>query len=215
MKKILDVRHFIILILLLIAIVELINPKGFMPHRTVLKIDSIPYAVHDTIPVDSLVEVEVEVEVPVEVEVEKRVEVPVQIPIDTTEILKIYFAKVQHKEVLTLPNNVGTVTIMDTISKNSIVNRKFISDIKQMIVKDTVYTKEPKKGEMFFGVNGGLTNKDVMSQIGAGLLYKTKDDKIFHIGVGVANRILDGTSGEFTPYVDGGVYWKIKKKNRQ
>lgn len=215
MKKLLDVRHFIILILLLIAIVELINPKGFMPHRTILKVDSIPYAVHDTIPVDSLVEVEVEVEVPVPYEVEKRVEIPVIQSIDTNEILKIHFAKIPHKDVLTLPDNQGTVTIIDTISKNAIVNRKFISDIKRMIVKDTVYTKEPKKGEMFFGINGGLTKKDVISQIGAGVLYKTKDDKIFHIGVGVANRILDGTSGEFTPYVDGGVYWKIRKKNRQ
>lgn len=212
MKKLLDVRHFIILILVLVAVVEFVNPKGFMPHRTLLKVDSIPYAVHDTIPVDSLVEVEVEVEVPVEVEVEKRVEVPVYQPIDTTEIMKIYFARVPHKEVLMLPNNQGTVTITDTISKNSVVNRKFIADVKRMIVKDTIYTKEPKKNQVYFGFNGGLNKENVVSHIGTGILYKTKDDKIFHVGVGVANRLLDGTSGEFTPYVDGGVYWKIKVK---
>ena len=34
-----------------------------MPHRVKVQTDSIPYAVHDTIAVDSLVEVEVEVEV--------------------------------------------------------------------------------------------------------------------------------------------------------
>ena len=51
-----------------------------------------------------------------------------------------------------------------------------------------------------------------MSHIGTGILFKTKDDKIFHVGVGVANRVLDGTSGTFTPYVDGGVYWKLKLK---
>ena len=97
MKKLLDVRHFVIVFLLLVAIIELINPKGFMPRRTLLKVDSIPYAVHDTISVDSLVEVEVEVEVPVEVPVEKRVEVPVLQPVDTNEILKIHFAKVYNK----------------------------------------------------------------------------------------------------------------------
>lgn len=210
MKKLLDIRHFIILLLIVIGIVEFINPKGFMPHRTILKVDSIPYAVHDTIPVDSLVEVEVEVPVPYEVE--KRVEIPVVQPVDTLEIMKVYFAKVPHKDVLMLPNNGGTITITDTISKNSVVNRKFISDIKKMIVKDTIYTKEPKKTEIFFGFNGGFSKIDVTSHIGTGVMVKTKDDKIYHIGVGVANRTFDMTNGEFTPYVDAGVYWKVKKR---
>jgi hypothetical protein len=210
MKKLLDVRHFVIIILILIAIVEFINPKGIMPHRVKIQTDSIPYAVHDTIPVDSLVEVEVEVEVPVEVE--KRVEVPVIQPVDTNEILKIHFAKVPHKEVLTLPNNQGTVTIIDTISKNSIVNRKFISDVKRMIVKDTIYTKEPKKNQVFFGFSGGFSSADVVSHIGTGVLYKTKEDKIFHVDLGVANRTTDGVNGTFTPYIGGGVYWKLKLK---
>lgn len=33
-----------------------------------------------------------------------------------------------------------------------------------------------------------------------------------NVGLGVANRVFDGTNGEFTPYVDGGVYWKIRLK---
>jgi len=212
MKKIFNIPNAIILLLILIVIVEFINPKGIMPNRTTVKVDSIPYAVHDTVSIDSLVQVEVEIEVPVEIEVEKIVEVPVYQTIDTMEILKIHFAKVQHKEVLTLPNNQGTVTLIDTISKNSIVNRQFIADIKRMIVKDTIYTKEPKKNQLFFGLNGGFNKENVVSHIGTGVLFKTKDDKIFHVGVGVANRVLDGTSGTFTPYVDGGVYWKLKLK---
>ena len=212
MKKIFNIPNAIILLLILIVIIEFINPKGIMPNRTTVKVDSIPYAVHDTVSVDSLVQVEVEIEVPVEIEVEKIVEVPVYQTIDTMEILKIHFAKVQHKEVLTLPNNQGTVTLIDTISKNSIVNRQFITDIKRMIVKDTIYTKEPKKNQLFFGLNGGFNKENVVSHIGTGVLFKTKDDKIFHVGVGVANRVLDGTSGTFTPYVDGGVYWKLKLK---
>jgi len=212
MKKHLNAKNFIIVILIILLFLAFFNPGGHLPNRTVLKLDSIPYAVSDTVTIDSLVEVEVEIEVPVEIEVEKRIEVPVLTPVDTNEILKVYFAKIEHKEVLTLPNNVGTVTITDTISKNNIVNRKFISDIKQMIVKDTIYTKEPKKGQMFFGFNGGLNKSNVVSHIGTGLMYKTKEDKIFHVGLGVANRLLDGTSGQFTPYVDGGVYWKIKLK---
>jgi hypothetical protein len=212
MKKLLDIRNIIIALLTITIIFVIVNPKGVIPSRVKLvsQIDSIPYAVHDTIPVDSLVEVEVEVEVPVEVE--KRVEVPVIQPIDTMEIMKIYFARVPHSDVLMLPNNQGKITITDTISKNSVVNRKFIADIKKMIVKDTIYTKEPKKGQLYFGFNGGFNKENVVSHIGTGLLYKTKDDKIFHVGIGVANRLTEETKGEFTPYIDGGVYWKIKVK---
>ena len=212
MKKYINAKNIIIVTLIILLFLVFLNPGGHLPNRTITKVDSVGYAVHDTISVDSLVEVEVEIEVPVEIEVEKRVEVPVLTPVDTAEILKVHFAKVQHKDVLVLPDNVGTVTIMDTISKNSIVNRKFISDIKQMIVKDTIYTKEPKKGQMYFGFNGSLSKPDVVSHLGTGIMYKTKEDKIYHLGIGVVNRILDGTTGQFTPYVDVCVYFKIKTR---
>lgn len=208
MKKIFDIRHVVILILLLLMGLMFINPKGILPNRKelVIKTDSIPYAVHDTIPE----EVEVEVEVPVEVEVEKRVEVPVIQPVDTTEILKIYFAKIQHKDVLTLPDNQGTISITDTISKNSIVNRKFIADVKKMIVKDTIYTPEPRKTQVYFGFDAKFDKPNVVNLMGLGVVLKTKDEKLYKIGVGLANNITDGTSGTLTPYLGGGVYWKVK-----
>ncbi len=210
MKKIFDIRHVVILILLLLMGLMFINPKGILPNRKelVIKTDSIPYAVHDTIPEE--VEVEVEVEVPVEVEVEKRIEIPVIQPVDTTEILKIYFAKIQHKDVLTLPDNQGTISITDTISKNSIVNRKFIADVKKMIVKDTIYTPEPRKTQVYFGFDAKFDKPNVVNLMGLGVVLKTKDEKLYKIGVGMANNITDGTSGTLTPYLGGGVYWKVK-----
>jgi hypothetical protein len=137
MKKHLNLKNFIIVILTILLFLSFFNPGGHLPIRTkyVAQIDSIPYAINDTIMVDSLVEIEVYVEVPVPYAVHDTT--TVTNPIDTNEILKIHFAKVQHKEVLTLPDNQGTITIIDSISKNTVVNRKFISDIKRMIVKDT------------------------------------------------------------------------------
>jgi hypothetical protein len=44
------------------------------------------------------------------------------------------------------------------------------------------------------------------------VLINTKKDKIYQLGVGVDNRTTDGTNGTFSPYVRGGVYWKIKFK---
>ena len=212
MKKHLNLKNFVIVILTILLFLSFFNPGGHLPIRTkyISQIDSIPYTIHDTIMVDSLIEIEVDVEVPVPYAVHDTM--TVTNPIDTNEILKIHFAKVQHKEVLTLPDNQGTITIIDSISKNTVVNRKFISDIKRMIVKDTIYTKEPKKNQMFFGFTSGFSSVDVVSHIGTGVLFKTKDDKIFHVDLGVANRTTDGVNGSFTPYIGGGVYWKLKLK---
>ena len=52
----------------------------------------------------------------------------------------------------------------------------------------------------------------MVSNVGAGLLIKTKKDKIYNLGVGVSNRVTDGTNGTLSPYIGGGVYWKIKFK---
>ncbi len=214
MKKHLNVKNITIVILVILLFLAFLNPGGHLPTRTkyVPEIDSVQYVIHDTVSVDSLVEVEVEV--PVEVEVEKIVEVPVYQTIDTMEILKVHFAKVQHKDVLTLPNNQGTVTLIDTISMNSIVNRKFIADVKRMIVTDTVYTQIPRKTEAYLGIDAKFDKPNVVNIIGVSMLFKNKDDNhMYRLGVGVTNRVNDqGTNGSLTPFIGGGVYWKLKFK---
>jgi hypothetical protein len=214
MKKILDIRHIVIVLLLLICALEFLNPKGFMPNRTkmVTQIDSIPFEVHDTTEIEVPVEVEVlyEVKVPYEV----KVEVPVIQSVDTAEILKSHFAKIQYKDVLKLPNNQGTVTITDTIANNTIVNRKFIADVKRMIINDTIYTQIPRKTEAYLGLDVKFDKPNVINIIGLSMLFKNKDDRhLYKLGVGVTNRVDDGgTNGKLTPFIGGGVYWKLKLK---
>lgn len=213
MKKLFDVRNIIILVLTASTALVAVNPGGIMPNRVkhLHVIDSIPYPVHDTIPVE--VEVEVPVEVPVEVEVEKLVEVPTYQKIDTAEILKIYTAKVEHKDIISLPNNQGTVAVTDVISQNKVVSRTIDSKVKPRTVRDTIYTPIPRKNELYYGVFGGLNRPDLVPNIGVGVMIKTKNDKIIHGGVGVYNRVTDGTtSGQLSPYLSGGIYWQIKFK---
>lgn len=212
MKKYLDIRNIIILILLLLSILMFINPKGILPNRVVKvpQIDSIPFAVHDTIPM----EVEVEVEIPVEVEVpvEKIVEVQVQQPVDTLAIVKLFSDNKQvKKDILELPGNIGTVTVYDTISNNRVLGRSFTSKVKQKIVRDTIYTPLPRRNELYFGVDGKLDKPNLINLIGVGLILKDKDDKhLYKVGMGVSNRVSeDGTNGIFVPYVGGGVYWRL------
>jgi len=214
MKKILDIRHIVIVLLLLICALEFLNPKGFMPNRTkiVTQIDSIPFEVHDTTEIEVPVEVEVlyEVKVPYEV----KVEVPVIQSVDTAQILKSHFAKIQYKDVLKLPNNQGTITITDTIANNTIVNRKFIADVKRMIINDTIYTQIPRKTEAYLGLDVKFDKPNVINIIGLSMLFKNKDDRhLYKLGVGVTNRVDDGgTNGKLTPFIGGGVYWKLKLK---
>jgi len=213
MKKLLDVRNILIVTLAASTALVAINPRGIMPNRTVYhqKIDSIPYPVHDTVPYE--VQVEVEVEVPVEVQVEKLVEVPVYQKIDTAEILKVYTAKTEHKDVIKLPNNQGTVAVTDVISENKVVSRTIDSEIKPKTVKDTIYTQEPPKTTYYLGFDGKFDDPNYIKLLGVGFIIKDKKERIYRITGGVENRIsIDRTTGGFTPYIGGGVYWKIGSK---
>ena len=215
MKKHFDLKTLIILFFVTLSVVEFFNPGGYLPNRTtyVPQIDSIPYPVHDTIPY----EVEVEVEVPVEVEVEKLVEVPVVQKVDTEAIIKMYSENKQFKkEVLTLPENIGTVTLFDTISNNRILGRSFTSKLKQKVIRDTIFTPLPRKNEYYFGVDTRFDKPNVMQLIGLGFIVKDKDDRhLYKIGVGVSNQIgPDRVNGNLTPFLGGGVYWRIDFKKK-
>lgn len=49
--------------------------------------------------------------------------------------------------------------------------------------------------------------------MGLGLIIKDKRERIYRLSGGVENRVsLDRISGSFTPYIGGGVYWKIGSK---
>lgn len=209
MKKYLNIKNGIIVFLTLLSFLVILNPGGHLPNRVsyVPKIDSIPYPVHDTVIVDSIVEV------PVEIIVEIEKPVPMYQPVDTAEILKVFFSRNIQKNVLTLPNNIGTVTITDTISQNKIVGRSFESKVKKQIVRDTLRLPEVKKTKIYAGFSTQLDNVNLVNGIGFGLLIQTKKDKIFNVGIGANNRILDGTTtGSFYPYVNAGVFWKIRIK---
>lgn len=212
MKKYITPKNITITILIILLFLAFINPGGHLPNRTVYvpKIDSIPYAVHDTVMVDSLVEVEVEV--PYEVPVDRLVEVMVIQPVDTAAILKDFNAKNEIKDVLTLPNGLGTINLNEVVTQNKITSRTFEAKVTPKIKTDTIYTPQPLKNIFYFGLTGGINKIDVISHIGAGIMLKTKTEKIFQLGVGVSNRVIDGTNGTLSPYFNGGVYWKIKLK---
>jgi hypothetical protein len=214
MKKIFDIRHVIILILLLLSILIFLNPNGIVPNRTVTIHDTVGFEipVHDT----AEVEVLVEVEVPVEVQVPYAVHDTVTITnlIDTNAILNALGQKIFKKDILKLPSNIGTVTLFDTISNNRIIGRSFKSDVKQKIVRDTMYTPIPRQNEFYVGLDAKFDKPNVINIVGLSVLFKNKDDRhMYRLGVGVTNRVDDqGTNGKLVPFIGGGAYWKVKLK---
>ena len=214
MKKLLNFKNIAIAALIIFVLLELWNPGGVMPGKTI-RIEGKKYEVikHEIDTVD-IVKTKVVTKKGDDIYHETIVEKEVIIPaiIDTAALLKDYYSKVLYKDVLVLPDSLGTVAVTDTISQNKILGRTFNASVKQRTIKETTIVKELPKTKVFYGLEGGFNKADFVSSVGAGVLINTKKDKIYQLGLGVDNRTTDGTNGTFSPYVRGGVYWKIKLK---
>jgi hypothetical protein len=215
MKKLLNFKNIAIVALIAYVLLQWFNPGGVMPGGRTIRIDGKKYEIikHD---IDTLEVVKTKVvtkkgeDIYHETIVEKEVIIPTII--DTAALLKDYYSKVLYKDVLVLPDSLGTVAITDTISQNKILGRTFNASVKERTIKETMIVKEPAKTQLYYGLNGGFNKADLVSAVGAGLILKTKKDKIYQFTLGVNNRTTDGTTGSFSPYVGFGTYWKIKVK---
>jgi hypothetical protein len=128
----------------------------------------------------------------------------VQVPmnVDTIAIIKNYFAKNVYKDTLRLPDSLGYVVLLDTISKNTIESRMFTASVKQRTIKETTIVKELPKTKIFWGVGLGFDKTNYIRHVGANLLINTKCDKLYNIGAGIdINK---------TPFINASIYWKLK-----
>jgi len=214
MKNLLNFKNIAIAALIIFVLLEWFNPGGVMPGKKVF-IAGKAYEVikHDIDTID-IVKTKVVTKKGEDIYHETIVEKEVIIPavIDTMALLKDYYSKVLYKDTLVLPDSLGIVALNDTISQNKILGRTFNASVKQRTIKETTIVKELPKTKLFYGLEGGFNKADFVSSVGAGVLINTKKDKIYQLGLGVTNQTTDGTNGGFTPYVKGGVYWKIKLK---
>jgi hypothetical protein len=212
MKKLLNLKNIAIAVLVVIVLLEYFNPGGKMPGRTI-RIDGKKYEVikHEIDTID-IVKTKIVTKKGEDIYHETIKEVTIPAIVDTQALLHDYFAKNIYKDTLQLPDSLGTIAMIDTITQNKILGRTFNASVKQRTIKETTIVKELPKTKVFYGFEGGFNKADVVSHLGFGTLINTKSDKIYHLGLGVANRTTDGTSGKLSPYIGGGVYWKIKLK---
>jgi hypothetical protein len=214
MKKLLNFKNIAIAALIIFVLLEWFNPGGVMPGKKVF-VNGKAYEVikHDIDTID-IVKTKIVTKKGEDIyhETIKHDTAIKLINVDTVALLHDYFAKNIYKDTLTLPDSLGTVAVTDTIYKNQLLGRTFNASVKQRTIKETMIVKELPKTKVFYGLEGGFNKADFVSSVGAGILINTKKDKILQLGLGVNNKTTDGTNGGFTPYIRGGVYWKIKLK---
>ena len=113
-----------------------------------------------------------------------------------------YLAKNIYADTVKL-DTLGYVAVADTLHKNELLGRsyKYNYKIPTVTVTTTITKQAPPKGALFVG--GGVTgNQNGLNLLQGGLLYKSKQDKIFglHIGLNNNSQVIYGLSS----------YWKIK-----
>ena len=212
MKKLLNLKNIAITLLIVVVVFQQCggNKKG---TGEIVKIDGKKYElIKHEIDTIEVVKTKVVTKKGEDIYHETIKEVNIPAIVDTQALLQDYFAKNIYKDTLQLPDSLGNVSLIDTITQNKILGRTFNASVKQRTIKETTIVKELPKTQVYYGLTGGFNKADVVSNIGAGLLIKTKKDKIYNLGIGVANRVTDGTNGTLSPYIGAGVYWKIKFK---
>jgi len=217
MKKYLNFKNIAIVALVIWILLQWFNPGGVMPGGRTIRIDGKKYEVikHtiDTVEVEKIKTVTkkgkdiVHEVIDVDTLVLKEL-----VNVYTAALLKDYLAKVVYKDTLKLDGDLGTIALTDTITKNRILGRTWDAKVKERIIKEELIVKEPAKAQLYYGINAGFNKADYVSAVGAGVILKTKKDKLYQLGIGVNNRTTDGTNGAFSPYVGFGTYWKIKVK---
>lgn len=135
--------------------------------------------------------------------VDKPIYIEVPAKVDTGLILKDYFAKYTYKDTLKLKDSLGYVFLTDTITKNKILNRAFTAEINKIIIKDSVIVR-PFENQFFIGGVAGLDKVNVVNFVGPSFILKTKQDRVFTIGVGYSNAK--------TISFQLGTHWPIKFK---
>ena len=212
MKKLLNFKNIAIVALILFVLLQWFNPGGVMPGKKVYIEGKAHEVIKHEIDTIDIVKTKVVTKKGEDIYHETIKEVIIPTIVDTQALLKDFFTKNIYKDTLQLPDSLGTIAMIDTITQNKILGRTFNASVKQRTIKETMIVKELPKTQVYYGLTGGFNKADVVSNIGAGLLIKTKKDKIYNLGIGVSNRVTDGTNGTLSPYIGAGVYWKIKFK---
>lgn len=128
------------------------------------------------------------------------------------ELVKEFLATRTYKDTIQLKdtagNRVGVVNLNDVVSENQIKSRTPDYQLSFPHTTTTITIREPYVPKRQLYTGGGLTGNLVVpvNGVNAGLLYKTKKDRIYNITAGLQHY------GTIVPQFGISSYWKIGKK---
>lgn len=122
-------------------------------------------------------------------------------------LLKEHTKLTIYTDTIKLIDNIGTITVVDSVWMNKLLTRRIINDYKIPIITNTetiTITKEKEPRNQFY-IGGNLYgNSEGLEIATPGLLLKTKKDNIYQLNAGI--NFGGGISYGL------GYYWKIKLK---
>lgn len=208
------IKNIIIVVLVIYILLQWFNPGGVMPGGRIIRIEGKPYEViKHKIDTVNIIKKEVITKRGDDIYYETIIEKKILIPtiVDTAFLLKDYYTKIVYKDTLILTDSLGEITIEDTISHNRILGRTFIANVNSKVITETTVVTKTPQPQIYWGINSGFNKSDIVSSIGAGLMLKTKQDKIYQVNLGIMNS---GVENKLIPVIGFGTYWKIKLKKQ-
>jgi len=211
MKKFLSVKNIIIAILSIIILFNLIKGCGGKKEEKPTDTVKINGKKYDVIKkeIDTFYVEKTKVVKKPGKDIYHDTTIYVSVPqnVDTAKILSQYYAKNVYKDTLKLDDSLGFVSVIDTIKENTIHFRTFTAKVREKIIEQKIYLKELPKRQLYFGFEGTFDRAEMFRGVGTGVIYKTKSDKIYKANIGVLNL-----QNDLSPYINAGLYWKIKLK---
>lgn len=191
----------IVILVIIILLMQQCNGSGIsLFNRNTKPIE--PKVVTETITIWDTLEIEKEVYVPKwRTKVVKEydtIEVIMPQDVDTLSILRDYYTEYQYIDTIFI-DSLGYITLTDTISRNTILNRdpEFNIQIPTKIVNNNIYINERE----FYAGMGARTNGENISWMGLEGVYRTRRGNTFIIGLGTDNE------NKFS--AGAGVHWRI------
>lgn len=124
--------------------------------------------------------------------------------VDSLVVVNKYFSKIVYKDSLSLNDDGGLITVIDTVSQNMIIARQWKASIKQKIIHETTIVKELPKLQVYIGGVAGFDRANIVNFVGPSLIIKSKQDHIYSLGIGYGTQR--------TLSIQGGIYWKLRFK---
>ena len=133
---------------------------------------------------------------------DKPIYLPISPNVDSLEVIKDYYSAIVYRDTLHLSENMGYVSVTDTISQNKIIGRLWSARLKKETIHETTIVKEPARTQLYIGCTVGFDTKSPINFVGPTLMLKTKSDRVYLLsaGYGVDQRTI----------IQGGLLWKIK-----